>query len=62
MMGSPLYDNSPPPEGDKPTTPGRPASRWRWHHYYLLLALFDIGVILVSLMIYHNTLASYRVA
>lgn len=62
MMGSPLYDNAPPPEGAEPSPPHRTVSRWRWHHYYLLLALFNIGVILLSLLIYHNTLASYRVA
>jgi len=62
MIGSPLYDNAPPPDGAESTPPPRPASRWRWHHYYLLLALFDIGVILASLIIYHKTLASYGVA
>jgi hypothetical protein len=37
-------------------------SRWRWYHFYFLLALLDLAVILASVALYHSTLASYREA
>ncbi len=36
--------------------------RWRWYHFYFLLALFDLAVILASVGLYHQSHASFRVA
>jgi signal transduction histidine kinase len=38
------------------------ASHWHWYHFYFLLALFDVLVIISSLSLYHRTLASYKSA
>lgn len=38
------------------------AIKWRWYHFYFLLALFDLGVIVASLALYHGTLTSYKQA
>jgi signal transduction histidine kinase len=38
------------------------ALRWRWYHFYFLLALFDVVVIMGSLLLYHRTVAAYQVA
>ncbi len=38
----------------------RVAARWRWYHFYFILAMFDVGVIVASLALYHRTLVSYR--
>ena len=40
----------------------RVAERWRWYHFYFLLAMFDVMVIGASLFLYHQTLESYQVA
>lgn len=34
--------------------------RWRWYHFYFLLALIDLIVIVASLGLYHSTLTSYE--
>ena len=39
-----------------------PALRWRWYHFYFVLALFDLVVILASLTLYHSIRVSYQVA
>ena len=39
-----------------------PALRWRWYHFYFLLALFDLVVIVASLGLYHWIRRSYQVA
>lgn len=36
--------------------------RWRWYHFYFILAFFDLVVILASFALYHQTLASYETA
>lgn len=36
--------------------------RWKWYHFYFLLALFDVVVIIMSLALYDRVLASYEVA
>lgn len=36
------------------------AARWRWYHFYFILAMFDVLVIVASLTLYHSTLVSYR--
>ncbi|MHC5110801.1 MAG: sensor histidine kinase [Planctomycetota bacterium] len=33
---------------------------WRWYHFYFILALFDVVVIIASLTLYHRTLQSYE--
>lgn len=38
------------------------APGWRWYHFYFLLALFDVVIIVASLALYHRTLTSYEVA
>lgn len=43
-----------------PAEPG--PIRWRWYHYYFLLAVIDLVVIAASLSLYHQTLNSYEVA
>jgi signal transduction histidine kinase len=44
-------------------SPGRTSTiRWRWYHFYFVLALFDLIVIIASLTLYHRTLADYSVA
>jgi len=42
--------------------PRPPALRWRWYHFYFVLALFDLVVILASLTLYHSIRISYQVA
>lgn len=47
----------------QPTTPSRRrAIQWRWYHFYFLLAVFDLLVIIASLIIYDRTLDSYQLA
>lgn len=41
-------------------TSERLALRWRWYHYYFLLALIDVVVIGATLTLYHRTLGSYH--
>jgi len=41
---------------------GRLAERWRWYHFYFLLALFDLAVILASISFYYQSLHTYRLA
>lgn len=36
--------------------------RWRWYHFYFILALFDLLVMTASLALLHRTLNSYQVA
>lgn len=36
--------------------------KWRWYHFYFLLALFDVLAIAASLALLHWTLDSYQVA
>ncbi len=36
------------------------AIHWRWYHFYFLLALFDVIVIVGSLVLYHRSIRSYR--
>ncbi len=36
--------------------------RWRWYHYYFLLAMFDVVVIAASLALNHRTSESFSVA
>src|SRR3989304_6337532 len=44
-------------------TPAEPGPiRWRWYHYYFLLAVVDLVVIAASFLLYHQTLNSYEVA
>lgn len=45
--------NSPRPDG--PTW-------WRWYHYYFLLAVFDLVVVIAGLVAYHRALNSYELA
>ncbi len=40
----------------------RPPTLWKWYHFYFVLALFDVVVILASLFLHHRTLVSYEVA
>ncbi len=40
----------------------RRTTQWRWYHYYFMLAVFDLIVIIASLVVYHRTLQSYEVA
>lgn len=40
----------------------KPRTRWKWYHFYFLLALFDVFVIIMSLALYDRVLASYKVA
>lgn len=47
-------------ESFTPVEPG--PVRWRWYHYYFLLAVIDLVVIAASLLLYHQTLQSYEVA
>ena len=44
------------------TRSGSLAVRWQWFHYYFLLAVFNLFVIVVSLMAYHHMLNSYDLA
>ncbi|MBI4717032.1 MAG: HAMP domain-containing histidine kinase [Planctomycetes bacterium] len=46
----------------KPASPGKPqaAVRWRWYHYYFLLALFDVVVIVAGFLLLQQTLSSYH--
>ncbi len=39
-----------------------PTMRWRWYHFYFVLALFDLVVIVSSLGLYHSIRVSYQVA
>lgn len=36
--------------------------RWRWYHFYFILALFNLLVMTASLALLHRTLSSYQVA
>ncbi len=36
--------------------------RWRWYHFYFVLAMFDVVVIAASLIMYHRTIQSFSVA
>jgi signal transduction histidine kinase len=38
------------------------AERWRWYHFYFLLALFDLAVILASIGLYYQSLRTYQLA
>jgi signal transduction histidine kinase len=38
----------------------RLAERWRWYHFYFVLAVFDLVVILASIGLYHQSLRSYQ--
>ncbi len=40
----------------------RAALSWRWYHFYFILALFDVLVIVASFVLYHRTLTSYELA
>jgi signal transduction histidine kinase len=35
---------------------------WQWYHFYFVLALFDILVIIASLALHHRTLRTYEVS
>lgn len=38
------------------------APRFHWYHFYFVLAIFDLVVIMASLALYHSALDSYQVA
>ncbi len=40
----------------------RLAARWRWYHFYFLLAMFDVLVLIATMVMYHRTLSSYAVS
>lgn len=46
---------------DTASDKGRPI-RWRWYHFYFVLAMFDVLVIAASLYMYHRTIRSFAVA
>lgn len=47
---------------DSASGAGHQQIRWRWYHFYFILAFFDLVVILASFVLYHQTLASYETA
>jgi len=51
-----------PPPIDPAAAPRAAWARFRWYHLYFLLALFDLGVILASIALYHQSLAAFRLA
>jgi len=58
-------DSQPPAPNE--STPGsgwvrRAALSWRWYHFYFILALFDVLVIVASFALYHRMLTSYELA
>jgi signal transduction histidine kinase len=44
----------------RPSTFGSLVERWRWYHFYFVLALFDLLVILTSIALYRRSLHSYE--
>ena len=34
--------------------------KWRWYHLYFVLAMFDVAIILASVLVHHQTLRSFN--
>lgn len=57
LTGQTSHDNR--PEQVRRASGPRRAIWWRWYHFYFLLAIFDLVVIIASLALYHESLNSY---